>query len=166
MNWVANKIHYVVACLCQRGWNCRNNWMDSEKYSCIIGSIYVLCKYLYSCHIWNFEYTKTVTLHCSKSGRWYWPRSCNWGKPFWVKLTSQASSLAFVSRYKIFRHSWLIACYPNSKWQFPLHIIWLCGYYNFCTFWSRSYSSHTHILQLGHILHTHCHDSACEDHVT
>ena len=89
----------------------------------------------YSCHIiWNFEYTKTVTLHCSKSGRWYCPISCNWGKPFWVNLTSvfadivpsQASSLAFVSRYKIFWHSWLIGCDPNSKWQFPLHIIRVC----------------------------------------
>jgi len=24
---------------------------------------------------WNFEYTKAVTLHCGKSGRWY--KSCN-----------------------------------------------------------------------------------------
>ena len=47
-----------------------------EKYSCImckpLGSVYVLCKY--SCHI---EYTKAVTLHCGKSGRWYGPKSCN-----------------------------------------------------------------------------------------
>ena len=35
---------------------------------------------------WNFEYTNTVTLHCGKSGRRY--RFCNWGNPFWVKLTS------------------------------------------------------------------------------
>ena len=35
---------------------------------------------------WNIEYTKALTLHCGKSGRWY--RSCNWGNPFWVKLTS------------------------------------------------------------------------------
>ena len=35
---------------------------------------------------WNFDYTKAVTLHCGKSGRWC--RSCNWGNPFWVKSTS------------------------------------------------------------------------------
>ena len=35
---------------------------------------------------WNLEYTKALTLHCAKSGRWY--RSCNWGNPFWVKLSS------------------------------------------------------------------------------
>ena len=40
MNWVANEIHFVIACLCQRGgtlaiFMC--SWMDSENYSCTIG---------------------------------------------------------------------------------------------------------------------------------
>ena len=55
-------------------------------YSCIIGWTLKPIHMQIFMSYWNFEYTKALTLHCGKSGRWY--RSCNWGKPFWVKLTS------------------------------------------------------------------------------
>ena len=42
MNWVANEIHFVIACLCQKGvggtlaiFMCY--WMESEKYLCTTG---------------------------------------------------------------------------------------------------------------------------------
>ena len=31
---------------------------------------------------------KGCNLYCGKCGSWYWPRSCNWGGPSWVKSTS------------------------------------------------------------------------------
>ena len=82
MNWVANEIHFVIACLCQKG-------VELSLYSCIIGltlkNIHALLANLWAVFMcfyasifmqyWNFEYTNTVTLHCGKSGRWY--RSCN-----------------------------------------------------------------------------------------
>ena len=33
---------------------------------------------------WNFEYTKAVTLHCGKSGRWHGLRFCSWIDFPWV----------------------------------------------------------------------------------
>ena len=52
-------------------------WMDSENYS--YANIHAILE------LWVHKGSK-LALHCGKSGRWY--RSCNWGKPFWVKLTS------------------------------------------------------------------------------
>ena len=40
MDWIANKIHFVIVCLCQKGRNSdyiHGYWMDSENYSCTIG---------------------------------------------------------------------------------------------------------------------------------
>ena len=94
MNLVANKIHFVIAYLCQRAGGTQAiflcKWMNSEifihdgltfgHYSCNFTQVFI--------PYWNFEYTKSVTPHCNKSGRWYGPRSCNSGDPSWVKWTS------------------------------------------------------------------------------
>ena len=39
------------------------------QYSCTFTQVFT--------PYWNFEYTKAVTLHSGKSGRWDGPRSCN-----------------------------------------------------------------------------------------
>ena len=41
---------------------------------------------LLSC-LMELEYTKAVTLHCDRSGRWYGLMSFNLGDPSWVKST-------------------------------------------------------------------------------
>ena len=57
---------------------------EEWKYSYTMGYLWVA----FMCHYtsifmsyWNLEYTKDVTLHHGKSGRWYGPRSYIWGDP-------------------------------------------------------------------------------------
>jgi len=38
--------------------------------------------------LFEFGVSKGCNLYCGKSGWWYWPRSCNWSDPSWVKSTS------------------------------------------------------------------------------
>ena len=55
-------------------------WMNSEifmhngqtfgQYSCTFTQVFI--------PYWNFEYTKAVTVHCGKSGRWYGVWYYNW----------------------------------------------------------------------------------------
>ena len=75
MDLVANKIHFVIAYLCQRVGGTQAifmcEWMNSEifmhdglafgLYSCTFTHVFT--------PYWNFECTKAVTLHCGKSGR-------------------------------------------------------------------------------------------------
>ena len=62
---------------------------------------------------WNFEYTKVVT-----SGRWYGPRSCNWGSWTEVKSTSmQWLHLPYLCNfqpYSTLNHAMLVWCLLRS----------------------------------------------------
>ena len=129
MNWIANEIHFVTACLCQKG---EELWL----YSCIIGWTRKIFMHYWPtfgefnvllCHaILELWHTKAVTLYCGKSGRWYRPRSSNWANPFWVKLTSSvlqhfctkmSCSLTTVSGYLF--HTMLDG---SKKAPFSVHI--------------------------------------------
>ena len=72
MNWVVNEIHFVIACLFQKGCNtcyihvfldglCENTHVllaNPRQYLCAF--IQVFMPYC------NFEFTKAVNLHCGK----------------------------------------------------------------------------------------------------
>ena len=54
-------------------------WMNSENihvHDCSYGLTYIS---KYSCLTGTLSTEKYVYLHCGRSGRWYRPRSCNWG---------------------------------------------------------------------------------------
>ena len=64
---------------------CPKRGCNSHYIHVLLDGLWHMCLYT-NMPYWNFEYTKALSLHCGKSGRWY--GSCNWGNPFWVKFTS------------------------------------------------------------------------------
>ena len=64
---------------------CPKRGCNSHYIHVLLDGLWHMCLYA-NMPYWNFEYTKVLSLHCGKSGRWY--GSCNWGNPFWVKFTS------------------------------------------------------------------------------
>ena len=129
MNLVANEIHFVIACLCHKGWFSdyifMYYWMNSEY-------IHVLWVYLWAAfHVllisihthWNFEYTKDVTLHCGKSGRWSGPRSCNCGghslvprshPKIWKRSLSHLQNSSYVLSCLICNSIWQLVTVDNG----------------------------------------------------
>ena len=67
---------------------------------------------------WNFEYTKVIT-----SGRWYRPRSCNWGSWTEVKSTSMQwlhlPYLCNFQSYSTLNHAMLVWCLLSSCFFLP-----------------------------------------------
>ena len=80
------------------------------QYSCTFTQVFI--------PYWNIEYTKAVTLHCGKSGRWYRLRLCNWSDSSLVKSTSIFFSVEFCCNTKLLSvtdtsliiHKWSLHC--------------------------------------------------------
>jgi len=53
-------------------------WMNSKNIEPLGGVNVLWCNYW--CLIGTLS-TQRLNSYCGKCGRWYWPRSCNWGDP-------------------------------------------------------------------------------------
>ena len=91
-----------------------HNGLTFGQYSCTFTQVFI--------PYWNFEYTKAVTLHCGKSGRWYRLRLCNWSDSSWAKSTSIFFSVEFCCNTKFL--SVMDTSYIIHKWS--LHCMITC----------------------------------------
>ena len=77
-NLFCNCIVGIITYWCIIGWTPKifMHWVVFTYFCVTIHSLFELWAH----KGWN--------LFCGRCGKWYWPRSCNWGDPPWVKSTT------------------------------------------------------------------------------
>ena len=134
--WIINILLHLVACISRllHSWAAFSLAYDSWKYHAhlcnnsrycmltrVIRYIYqlVLCNFvqLFMPYL-NLDYTD-CNLYCCKYGKWYWPTSCNWDDPSWVKSTSSFFFQWYLSKahYSTYLLQWYSAWLARVIWD-------------------------------------------------